>query len=59
MQKLLFMKGAGSNVSTSGFLDWIILEMKEKRESLSLLWLIECCRFTVNDYDKHQKFQME
>ena len=41
------------------FLDWIILEMKEKRERLSLLWLIECCRFTVNDYGKHQKFQME
>lgn len=41
------------------FLDWIILEMKEKRERLSLLWLIECCRFTVKDYDKHQRIQME
>lgn len=41
------------------FLDWIILEMKEKRESLSLLWLIECCRFTVENYDKHQRIQME
>ncbi len=41
------------------FLDWIILEMKEKRERLSLLWLIECCRFTVENYDKHQRIQME
>lgn len=37
------------------FLDWNILEMKEKRERLSLLWLIKCCRFTVNNHDKHQR----
>lgn len=41
------------------FLDWIILEMKEKRERLSLLWLLVCCRFKVNNHDKHQRIQME